>query len=192
MQSPSILKPNSVPLFLDTSVLINLIAADCVENMRRALQRPLCVESYVAGELTRDPRTGEDGAAVLKGLVDREALEVVTMDDTQVAQFLNLVGAPSPDDLGDGEAATLACGKEHGFAAIDERKAQRIAKRDHADLTVYSTLDLLGCSQVISEWGMTRVGLSISHALEFGRMRVPHTWKSWVRNLVSEDTEKHR
>jgi predicted nucleic acid-binding protein len=185
MQSPSILKPNSAPIFLDTSVLINMVAANCVETMGEALRRPLYIESYVAAELRHDPRTGNAGTAVLEQLVKKNAIQIVTLTEEQMVHFLNLVGAPLPDDLGDGEAATLACSLDHGFAAIDERKAQRIASRDYANLTVLTTLDLMCSPQAFSHVGADGVREAVTHALNFGRMRVPHKWKSWVKALMA-------
>jgi predicted nucleic acid-binding protein len=185
MQSPSILKPSSAPIFLDTSVLINLIAANCVETMGAALERPLLIETSVAGELRHDPRTGDAGSEVLEKLVKKKAIGVVTLTDEQMDHFLRLVGAPTPDDLGDGEAATLACSLEHGFAAIDERKAQRIASRDYSSLTVLMTLDLMCSAQAFSYVGADGIRESVGHALNFGRMRVPYKWKPWVETFIA-------
>ena len=153
-------------------------------TLGKALQRPFRVESYVAGELRHDPRTGRDGRVVLDALVEVGALEIVTLTEVQMVHFLRFVGAPSPDDFGDGEAATLACSLEEGFAAIDERKAHRIASRDHPNLTVLTTLDLLGSPQAFAHLGVDVIRESVTQALEFGRMRVPHQWKPWVETMV--------
>ena len=179
MQSPSKLSRSIAPVFLDTSVLINLLAADCVEEMAIALARPLQIAEQVSKELIRDPRDGGDGSATLKRLVLGGALGVVALDAAQGEQFVALVGAAPPDDLGDGEAATLACGCS-GCVAIDERKARRIALRDFPNLTLYSTLDLLTSDQAISHFGAVRVRKMIGKARAVGRMRILPEWRDWI------------
>jgi len=158
-----------------------MVAADCVEAMAAALERPLCVERYVAAELRHDPRTGTKGATILEQLVTKRAVKIVNLTEEQMTIFLQLVGAPIPDDLGDGEAATLACSLENGFAAIDERKAQRIASRDYDGITLLTSLDLICSDQAFEHLGTDGVREAVGHALNFGRMRVPHKWKSWLQ-----------
>jgi predicted nucleic acid-binding protein len=107
-----------------------------------------------------------------------------SLNEKQMEHFLRLVGAPSPDDLGDGEAATIVCSLEHGFAAIDERKALRIVARDYPKLSVFTTLDLLCSAQAFQHWGEEEVRRRVISALQIGRMRVPHPWKAWVQQLT--------
>jgi len=184
MQSLSQLSPGASPIFLDTSVLINLIAADSIAEMGLALGRPLSVESFVVSELRRDPRDGSDPTGLLKQLVATGALSISTLGEKQMEHFIRLVGAPSPDDLGDGEAATIVCSLEHGFAAIDERKALRIVGRDYRKLCVLTTLDLLCSQQAFHHWGEEEIRKRVMSALQIGRMRVPYSWKPWVEKLT--------
>jgi predicted nucleic acid-binding protein len=184
MQSPSQLSPGAAPIFLDTSVLINLIAASSIEEMGLVLVRPIWVESFVTSELRRDPRDGSEASGLLKQLVANGALQMSSLNEKQMEHFLRLVGAPSPDDLGDGEAATIVCSLEHGFAAIDERKALRIVARDYPKLSVFTTLDLLCSAQAFQHWGEEEVRRRVISALQIGRMRVPHPWKAWVQQLT--------
>src|SRR5580658_10211182 len=108
MKSPSRLKTSSATLFLDTSVVVNLIATRRIEDVCRAIDRPLVVEAAVMKEMYRDPRDGSDGVVLMRQLTAKNVLQETRLDDAQNGHFLRLVGAPVPDDLGDGEAATIA------------------------------------------------------------------------------------
>lgn len=182
--SPSILDPSETPLFLDTSVLINLIATNQAEAILAALARPIYVEAYVAKELLRDPRDGSDGQLTLRKLVHSGYLRLVAMTPTQVEHFLGLVGAPFPDDLGDGEAATIAAALGVGYIALDESKANRVVTQKHPTLRVYSSLDLFCSSKVIAALGGNVVAVAVQSAITVGRMRVPHSWRAWVNSFI--------
>jgi hypothetical protein len=191
MQSPSKLNPAETPVFLDTSVLINLLAADCAEEIATALGRDLLVNGYVVKELIRDPRDNSDGLVTMRGLFDKGVVKLVEPTPGQSEEFVRLVGAIPPDDLGDGEAATLACARG-GFAAIDERKARRIGVRDFPDTTLYTTLDLLAAPAAFRHFGEARVREMIRRARSIGRMRVPHEWREWVAALGDAETDAVR
>jgi predicted nucleic acid-binding protein len=184
MKSPSKIESAETPLFLDTSVVINLIASRRMEDVRKALNRPFIVEEAVVLEMTRDPRDGGDGAALMRKLADGCVLKFARLNDAQAEQFIQLVGASVPDDLGDGEAATIACAIGNGPVVIDERKARRIIARDFVSLKTYCTLDLLCCKEVCDLIGSDAMFEAIGYALQDGRMRVPPEWKSFVSKFV--------
>jgi predicted nucleic acid-binding protein len=179
MKSPSKHNHSSAPLFLDTSVVINLVAADCLPEVACAMERPLVVTEYVVGEFVRDPRDGSDGQTVIKNYIAKKVLVLHTMTAEQTERFVELVGATPPDDLGDGEASTLACAQGHD-AAIDERKARRIATRDFPNTGIYLTLDLLTSPPVVAKLGLPRVAALIDRARVIGRMRIAPEWRDWV------------
>lgn len=180
MKSPSLLQADSEPLCLDTSVVINLVASGRIVEIASAIGRPLLVEEQVMREMKRDPRDGSDGVTLMRQLTGDGVLKMTAMNDAQLQQFVNLVGAPTPDDLGDGEAATLAIALPGGRVAIDEKKARRIAARDYAKLRVYCSLDLFCCSTVVERLGPRMAAECVASALTLGRMRVPAGWREYV------------
>lgn len=186
MRSPSQLKPADTPLFLDTSVVINLVASRRIEDLRRALNRPFVVEEAVMGEMKRDPRDGSDGTLLMRKLTGDLVLKLTRLDDAQGEHFLRLVGALVPDDLGDGEAATIASALENGSAVIDERKARRIIARDFPALQTFCSLDLLCSEQAYLAMGTDGVHGAVTCALRDGRMRIPPEWRAFVANLTPE------
>lgn len=185
MKSPSLLQIDSDPLYLDTSVVINLVASGRIVEIARAISRPLMVEERVMREVKRDPRDGVDGLLLMRRLTGEGVLKLAAMNDTQLERFVNLVGAPSPDDLGDGEAATLAIAMPSGCVAIDEKKARRIAARDHVALRLYCSLDIFCCGSVSDALGDRFVADCVASALAVGRMRVPLIWRDYVRAITS-------
>jgi hypothetical protein len=187
MQSPSKLNLDGSALFLDASAVINLVASNQMEEILLALACPILIEETVCGEFKRNPRDGSSSKGVIEALVARSRLTVVKMSDVQFEMFLRLTGCPPPDDLGDGEAATLACADGAGAAIIDEKKAMRIAVRDFSKMSVYSSLDLI-CSETVSNrLGRSGVSDAVYEALKVARMRVPHHWRNWIRDLLGQD-----
>ena len=183
MKSPSRLQADSEPLFLDTSVVINLVASGRIAEFASAIARPLCIEEQVMREMKRDPRDGADGVLLMRRLTGEGILRLCVMNDAQLERFVDLVGAPSPDDLGDGEAATLAVGLPGGCVAIDEKKARRIAARDHAEVKVYCSLDLICSHEVTEALGDRGVADCVAAALKLGRMRVLPQWREYLGAL---------
>lgn len=188
MKSPSQLRPDTAPLFLDTSVVINLVASRRIEDLQRALGRPLMIEEAVMTEVRRDPRDGSDGIALMRKLTGDGVLRLTRLDDLQHEHFFRLVGAPVPDDLGDGEAAAIASAIDRGLVVLDERKARRIIARDFPRLTACCSLDLLCCEQVHSALGSAVVAEAVQNALRLGRMRVPVEWRAFVAHLTQHDS----
>jgi hypothetical protein len=98
-------------------------------------------------------------------LVTSGRLTIVSLTDLQYETFLNLTGALPPDDIGDGEAATIACAEGAGAAVIDERKAIRIAMKDFPNIKLYSSLDLLCASCVFTALGKDAVTNAVRDAI---------------------------
>ena len=187
MQSPSKLNSNGSALFLDASAVINLVASNRMEEILSALACPILIEETVCREFKRNPRDGRSSKGVIEALAARSRLTVIKMSDTQFEIFLQLTGSPPPDDLGDGEAATLACADGAGAAIIDEKKAMRIAARDFSTMSIYSSLDLICSEMVSSRLGKSGVSDAVYEALKVARMRVPHHWRNWIREVLGRE-----
>lgn len=118
----------SAGLVLDTNVCINMLATEAVADLLGGLAIPCLVPAPVLAEVTRDPVTRAtlpDVGHPLRGHAPR--LGVVDLTVPEVDLFLDLVGAPAPDAIGDGEAAAIAVAVHRGLdIALDDRKARRI------------------------------------------------------------------
>jgi predicted nucleic acid-binding protein len=186
MQSPSKLKSDASPLFLDASTVINLVASNRMEEVLFALARPVFVEEKVCHEFKRHPRDGSSAKGILDSIAAKGQLRVLRMSNAQFETFLKLTGCPAPDDLGDGEAATLACADGNGAAVIDDKKASRIAARDFCQMQIYTSLDIV-CSQGVNKHlGTAALSDAVYEAIKIARMRVPHHWRQWVSELLGK------
>lgn len=185
--NPSRLERSHQKLVLDASVLINLLGTGQPELVLRTLRRTVVVDETVIREVATDPCTRKSSAHLLKTLGASELLQVVNMDAEAYDIFLSLTGADPPDDLDDGEAATLAQAfRNGGFAVIDEKKALRVARIHRSEVILLDSLDILASSDLISELGLPSIAEIIYSALRNARMRVPLQKRAWVVELIGE------
>ena len=162
-------------LVLDTNICINLLATEAVADLLGALAVPCLIPMPVLGEVTRDPVTRAalpDAGHPLRG--HAPALLIVTPTADEIDLFLDLVGAPAPDALGDGEAAALAVAVHRGLAlALADRKARRLLRARFSTLRPFWTVDLLRAPSVIAAFGAARAADLFDRAKRHGRMHVP-------------------
>ena len=177
-------------LVLDASVWINLLATGSAEEIFGALPQRLVVIGRTTTELLRHPLDGGRRGNPIDPYLESGSLESVVLSGGALETFIELVGAAPPDDLGDGEAATLAHAHDvSSVAVIDERKARRISTERFPDLQVVSTVDLLRHDAVASA---LRGGLgdAVLSALQHGRMRVPPVHEEWVIEQIGRDNAR--
>lgn len=99
------------PLVLDTSVLINLHACSFGEQILKIIPNTITVPDMVIRELGHKTSRTNGEYGFLDGLLARESVKPVSLDDAGWMIFEKLTtSAPS---LGDGEAATLSAGNSH-------------------------------------------------------------------------------
>jgi hypothetical protein len=181
----SVLDGGAYALVLDASVLINLLGTGITSDILRSLTLPTIMEETTLGEVLRDPRDGTSADNIINELVATRTLFREVMDASSLEVFLDLVGADPPDDLSDGEAATIAHAVIRDAAAvIDERKATRIARKRFPRLTIGSTLDILSSSRVIRALGIESLSAALFDATRYARMRVPGHFEDWVREVL--------
>lgn len=127
---PSVL---SGPLVLDASVLINLLATARMESILSCICPSVMVVEEVVGEVRRNPRDRKENAAILDPLFTQGALTKVSLStaEAMLEHYLDLAaGSKDQEDLGDGEAASIAYAVHHLYAvALDERKARAVCSR---------------------------------------------------------------
>lgn len=189
--SPSRLAERHATLVLDASTVLNLLGTGRAADVLRRLGREAVVAEAAAAEVRRDPTRpkGEvgSGPAAVQGLVAAGVLRVAALPPDAEALFLALIGAPSPDGLGDGEAATLALAADIGSSAVavsDDAKAVRVGATVLASAGgVFCTLDLLAAAATDRD----EAAAVVFAALKAANMPVPLRFGTWVRSLVGDD-----
>jgi predicted nucleic acid-binding protein len=126
--TPSRLHSAHERLVLDASVLINILGTGRSDIILQVLNRIVMVDEIALREVTIDPFSGKSSGAVLSDLRQSGLIEVISMGNEAYEMFISLTGGDPPDDLDDGEAATLAQAAFGNYVAvIDERKAIRVS-----------------------------------------------------------------
>jgi hypothetical protein len=121
-------------------------------------------------------------------LVDAGVLAKPSLTNDHLALAVELAGAPEPDDLDDGEAATIAYASlERAAVALDDRKAIRVCRARYPAYLAYTTVDILRRGEVLDALGAVPLAEAVFDALQYGRMRVPPEHLTWVVDQVGLD-----
>ena len=170
--------PDSVEsdgLVLDTSVWLNLMATEAMGTILDALAVPCYAPEQVVTEIRRHPGTSTTflaGNHPLRQMSPR--VSILSLENEELDLFLEIVGAPSGDALGDGEAAAIVVAASRGLdLVIDDRKARRILRERFSQVRTYWTVDLFRASTVVTALGRTQVEEYFTKAARIGRMHVP-------------------
>lgn len=173
--------PLGHPLVLDASVLLNLVATQHPRAVLNALGTPIVV-AEAASEVTHCPRTGRPSSP-LKSLLG-QGLRTADLEDDDAERFVELISAVAPDELADGEAATLAYATRRGYiVATDEPKAHRVLER-RFNVSSLTTVDIYRL--LLSSGRLERpfVGDCMFDSLRFARMRVKAADIEWSRAVL--------
>ena len=163
----------SAPLLADTSTVINVIATGFASSIAQALPCRLTVVDTVLAELEMGRARGRNDAQRFNDLAAEGLVEIVSLGDSAMRHFEDLVIGPASLTLDDGEAATIAYAVDkRGAAFIDERKATRICAVRYPTLRIACTVDILLHPDVQRRLGRDGLGEAIFGALQKGRMRV--------------------
>lgn len=161
-------------LVLDASVWINLLATDASEAILGALGIPCHAPEQVVSEIKRHPATGVSFPSHDHPLRHMPGVSILSLEGNELDLFLEIVGAPAGDALGDGEAAAIAIAASRGLdLVIDDKKARRILRERFGQVRTYWTVDLFQSRSVIATFGRTLVDEYYARALRIGRMHVP-------------------
>ena len=166
----------SVGLVLDTSVWINLLATEEMGSIVGALGVLCHAPEQVVWEITRHPVSGIDFQPERHPLrAAGSGVSILTLAAAELELFLEIVGAPAVDALGDGEAAAIAVAVTRGLElVIDDRKARRVLRERFSQVRTHWTVDLIRAAPVSSALGASRVNECLDKAVRFGRMHLPH------------------
>jgi predicted nucleic acid-binding protein len=166
---------------LDASVVINLLGTGVAKEILTAFEFKCTIDKLAAQEIVRHPRPDGDLKKELGLLAREDLIREVRLSDAEYKAFLELVGAPSPSGLGDGEAATLVQAVSlRAVAVIDERKAKRIAAARYPGLKIASTTDILFHRSVMSRLGENNVAAAITDARRHARMFTSKECIAWL------------
>lgn len=192
MGSLSCLTDPSIPLVIDTSAAINLMASGFAADIVSVLPNRLIAVDTVPAELESGRSRGRLHADLFEQLVAGGNIEIVSLSETAAGIFEGLVIGRATETLDDGEAATLAYAVDAGaIPIIDERKATRICDQKFPNLKLGSTGDLFAHQAVLNKLGRDRLGRAIFNALQQARMQVQPHFLEWVVELIGSDQAVH-
>jgi predicted nucleic acid-binding protein len=190
--SPSRLTDHHSILVVDASVAINLLGSGSPAELLRALQRPLVMEETARDEVWRNPADGRPAREALDKLVDTGLLVYARLSEEAYIVFTELTSAEPPNDLGDGEAATLAHAENvAGTVIVDDRKAERIARGRSSAIEVLSTIDVLSSPAVLRAIDPERLADLTIAMLQNARMRVAVHHRAWIVDLIGAERATH-
>jgi len=188
--NPSSLRDHHSVLVLDASVALNLLCTGQAARLLQTLGRKIVMDEQAIKEIIYDPSNGAPGEHAIATLATAGLIKRHRLTTPAYELFLELTGAAPPDDLGDGEAATIATATHaNAIPVIDERKARRIVSTRTPGTTVLHTIDLLACPAVVSAFA-AELGDIVYGALRHARMRVPEDCRTWVLNVVGLERAK--
>lgn len=175
-------------IVLDSSVIINLLATANAGAILQALKADLLVTGNVVREIDQGAANGRAESRYLADLIDSRVLRVEELAGPSLGDFFDMVSGHTSDSLGDGEAATLAFAYNNRFsAAIDEKKATRIASERYEAMKLVTTVDILSYESVQASLGYEALANATLQALQLARMQVrPHQF-DWVAKMIGED-----
>jgi predicted nucleic acid-binding protein len=175
-------------LVLDSSVVINLLATGQSSAILQALNVPLIVTDQVVREIEQGATNGRPEFGMLQNALNGQILRVEEVNGQLLETFFDLISGSASNSLGDGEAATLAFAHGKGFAAaIDEKKATRIAAERFEMLPLVTTVDILAYAPVLAFLGAERLADATFSALKIARMQVRDYQFDWVVQLIGTD-----
>lgn len=193
MRQPLFSVDRRVRLVADTSVIINLNATGLGPQVLRTLNLVLHASTVVRNELIVDRNNGRHDSDLAADLVAGGQLEFHEFDEEGEDLFEALVTGSAEATLDDGEAATLALAMSSGLpAAIDERKANRIAAERFPEMRLLSTADLLSSEMLITSLGVEAVATAVFAALRDARMAVPESYHPWIADLLGSRASECR
>lgn len=174
-------------IVLDASIIINLLATENASAILQALKTDLVVTGNVVREIDQGAANGRSESKHLAELIDSRILRMEELAGLSVEHFFDMVSGHTSGSLGDGEAATLALAYSNGVcAAIDEKKATRIANERFEAMKLVTTLDILAYEPVQTLLGHETLAHATLKALQGARMQVrPHQF-DWVAQLIGE------
>ena len=189
--NPSRLSDSHTVLVLDASVAINLLGTGRPRDILAALRQKVIIENTTMREVRRDPYSNQPASGIMTDLIVDNTLEAAELSGTALDEFVGLVSAASPDDLGDGEAAAIALAEDIAADFVtDDRKATRIALSRRPDRPPLTSFDLLTCPMIETQFGASAIDV-LYNALTCARMRISPELRAWTVERLGEDRARN-
>tara|TARA_R110002110_G_scaffold213191_2_gene426373 strand:+ start:3864 stop:4526 length:663 start_codon:yes stop_codon:yes gene_type:complete len=183
MTYSSSLADDSIPLIIDTSVLINLHASTHGRRILAAVPNDVLVPEIVAAELEHETSKVNGEHQFIQELATSGKVRLVALSEPEYEVYATLVSGTS--SLGDGEAATIAVAAcRHHLPVIDERKGRLRAQALCAGRLTGWSLDLFRHPRVVAALGAADAIDALYLALRDGRMRIHEDHCDHVVDLI--------
>ncbi len=172
-------------LALDASAMLNLLATGCLPEILTAAGAKFVAVGPAIAEVRTHPIDRSNDP--MTPFLARRLPAPAALSPVGLETFISLVSAKAPDDLGDGEAATIAHAHDEGLGIVlDDRKARRICAVRYPALHVVSSVELFRLAEVEAALGAARFRKAVFDALRLARMRVLAADDPWIRTLLDE------
>ena len=192
MRYPGFPIDSDVTLVGDASFMINLNATGFSDQIIRSVPNLLVVTEDVLRELKYGSDSGHDDYEKLKDLIDMGFLNLVSLGNKGKNVYLSLIQGSASKTLGDGEASTIGYAVEAGCCVIiDDKKAEKICKKQFPWISVVTTFDFLTQASVEKTLGQKKHREAIYNALYLARMRIPTKRQEYVVRLIGENLAAH-
>ena len=178
-------------LILDTSVVLNLVGTGDPRLILKHLREKVCVPPAVLKEAQREPHT--DKELSLSELIEDGVIAVIKCTSQINALALELAGAPSPNDLGDGESFVISCAAcLDAVVGIDDQKARRILRDRWPKIVQWFTIDLIALAATQGNLRAANHAELVYLALRNARMRVPKERRMEITKLIGNERARER
>jgi predicted nucleic acid-binding protein len=175
-------------IVLDSSVVINLLATGHSAAILTALNMSVVVTDNVVREIELGSSSGRPEVEQLRAIIHDRLLLVRELEGIALETFFGLVSGRASESLGDGEAATIAFAHAKGCsAAIDEKKATRLAADRFDSVRLVTTIDILSHGTIRASLGDARLADATFNALRLARMQVREQQFGWVARLIGPE-----
>jgi predicted nucleic acid-binding protein len=175
-------------LVLDTSVILNLLGSGRPKFLLAHVPYRVATPTQVIQEVRREPEIEVAKDAGLPDMIESGLIRVLEPNDDAERLALALAGAPSPDDLDDGEAYAVAYAVVlNATIGIDERKGRRVISEQWPGLNCLYSVDIIETAARRARLADEDWAEVIFSALRYSRMRVPSVRRGDIVKLIGKD-----
>ncbi len=184
--------PEGKPVFvLDASVIINFLGSGRPQEILESLDAQILIAEPVFREVSHDPSKRVSPQAWLREIEAKGLVQVIKLYGDALLAYFDLVSAPPPENLDDGEAATIAVAMESGaMPVLDEKRARRIFRSRYPGLPLASTAELFRRANDSGRISRNDSRMALFDALRIARMQVAPDMAEWVVNVIGVENAK--
>lgn len=175
------------PWVLDASAAISLLGSGmAVEFLKDLGPLELTIVRNTAAEVLTHPI--DNSKSPLDVLEALGYLRIVEPSEETTILAVELITAPEPDDLGDGESFAIAHASiARGTVVLDDKKARRICSARFPQVSIADSIQLF--RHPLQPLNPDRSRLALESALRTARMHVLEKDFDWVKALLGQDVD---